>query len=75
MADGRRHWPRLRCGATLRLVLNYVGAAIVEDACVAVEVRRDMVGDDGLVRDPGVRAELLRAVAMLGNGAEDLRSL
>src|SRR5215212_5618524 len=45
--------------ATLAAVLGYVDADVVEAACSRIEVRRDVVGDDGLVHDPGVRAQLV----------------
>lgn len=44
--------------ATLRLVLGYVGAVVVEEACLTVPVHRDVVGEDGIVVDPQVRAAL-----------------
>lgn len=52
--------------ATLALVLGYVGAEIVEHACVRLPVAREAVGPDGSVADPAVRAglrEVLRALA------------
>ena len=57
--------------ATLAAVLGYVDADVVEAACSRIEVRRDVVGDDGLVHDPGVRAQL---VAQLAAVAEHVRS-
>jgi NAD(P)H-dependent FMN reductase len=51
---------------SLRRVLGYVGAAIVEPACVAVPVTSAMVGEDGLVEDPLVQrrlAEVLESLA------------
>jgi chromate reductase, NAD(P)H dehydrogenase (quinone) len=59
--------------ATLRLVLGYVGAEIVEDACVRVFVPRESVGPDGLITDPAARAGLAdvmsRLVVSLESGA------
>lgn len=43
---------------TLRLVLGYVGAEVVEPACVRIEIRRDQVGPDGLLTDPDLLARL-----------------
>jgi NAD(P)H-dependent FMN reductase len=43
---------------TLRLVLGYVGAEVIEPACVRIPVHRDQVGTDGLVADPDLRAAL-----------------
>jgi chromate reductase len=48
--------------ASLRTVLAYTGAEIVEAACLRVPVERRMVGADGLIGDDGVRAELARAL-------------
>ncbi|MFF6995386.1 NADPH-dependent FMN reductase [Streptomyces sp. NPDC008313] len=44
--------------ATLRTVLGYTGAHIVEPACVRVPVDRRMVGADGIITDAGVRERL-----------------
>jgi chromate reductase len=52
--------------ASLRTVLGYVGAPIVEPACVKITVGRDAVGPDGLVAAPDVRERIedaLRAFA------------
>ena len=43
---------------SLRKVLDYVGAQVVESACVEIAVTSDMVGDNGLVADPLVRTRL-----------------
>jgi NAD(P)H-dependent FMN reductase len=44
--------------AGLRTVLGYVEAQIVEDACRRVFIARDRVGEDGMVADHEIRAEL-----------------
>ena len=44
--------------ATLRTVLGYVDADIVEAACVRVTVGRDAVGSSGTVVDPALRSRL-----------------
>jgi chromate reductase len=52
--------------ASLRTVLGYVGAAIVEPAVARIVVGRDAVGPDGLVADRDVRERIedaLRAFA------------
>ncbi len=51
--------------ATLATVLGYVGAVAVEPACVRLAVHRDMIGADGLVTDPAVRAGLTAAGAAI----------
>jgi NAD(P)H-dependent FMN reductase len=55
--------------STLRTVLGYVGADIVENACVRAYVARDAVGPDGLVTDAGVRAAIVAALAALAGHA------
>ncbi|MCX5213193.1 NAD(P)H-dependent oxidoreductase [Kitasatospora sp. NBC_00240] len=54
--------------ATLRLVLNYTGAAVLEEACAAVPVDRSVVGPDGVITDPAARAEIARVLALLSAG-------
>ena len=58
--------------ATLRTVLGYTGADIVEPACVRIAVGREAVGADGVVADPEARrqvAEVLRLLAARAAGA------
>ncbi len=52
--------------ASLRTVLGYVGADVVEAACANIPVGRTDVGPMGIVTDPGIRrrvADVLRAMA------------
>jgi NAD(P)H-dependent FMN reductase len=49
----------------LRVVLGYVNADIVEGACVRAPVRRDAVGDDGLIHDAAARGAIRSAVQAL----------
>jgi chromate reductase, NAD(P)H dehydrogenase (quinone) len=51
--------------ATLRLVLTYVGAVIIEPATVQLPVGRDTVGPDGLIADPLVRSQLTDVVCAI----------
>jgi chromate reductase len=51
--------------ATLRTVLGYVNADIVDDACVRAPVGRETVGADGLVHDPQVGATILGVLETL----------
>ncbi|MEV6277454.1 NADPH-dependent FMN reductase [Nocardia sp. NPDC051832] len=51
--------------ASLRTVLGYVGAEIVDDASGRVTVSREAVGADGLVRDEAVRVQLADRLAHL----------
>jgi chromate reductase, NAD(P)H dehydrogenase (quinone) len=48
--------------ATLTMVLGYVGAAVIEEACLRLPGARDAVGPDGLIRDPGIRGLMARSV-------------
>ncbi len=43
---------------SLRKVLAYLHALIVEAACVAIPVTRDQVGDDGLIIEPLIRTKV-----------------
>ncbi len=52
---------------SLRKVLGYAGAEIVESACLRAPVTREMVGADGLVYDDGARGQIAAAVAMLAD--------
>ncbi|MFD4240155.1 NADPH-dependent FMN reductase [Streptomyces sp. NPDC058525] len=58
--------------ATLRLVLGYTGAAIVESACARIPVAPHMVGADGLVTDPDVREQIGNVLALLAEGSADV---
>jgi len=51
--------------ATLRTVLGYTGADIVEPACVRIAVGRETVGADGVVADPEVRRRLGEVLGLL----------
>lgn len=50
---------------SLRKVMGYVGAVIVEHACVRVPLTRDVIGADGLVVDGAARAGLAAAMSAL----------
>lgn len=43
---------------SLSKVLGYVGADIVEAACVRIPVTRDAVGPDGTIADPAIRSQI-----------------
>jgi NAD(P)H-dependent FMN reductase len=58
-ADGAHH--------TLRVVLDYINADVVEDACVKIPVRRDAVASDGLIIDPQVTRAIAAVLAALVN--------
>jgi chromate reductase len=50
---------------SLRTVLGYVGADIFDDACISIPVPRQMIGEDGLIHEPSVRAGILAALDAL----------
>ena len=50
---------------SLRKVLGYVHAEIVEDACTRIPVARNAIGADGLIADPGVRERAAGVLAVL----------
>jgi chromate reductase, NAD(P)H dehydrogenase (quinone) len=50
---------------SLRKVLGYAGADIVDPACIRIPVLRSHVGDDGLIDDPAIRARIAEAVSAL----------
>jgi chromate reductase len=56
--------------ASLRIVLEYTDAKIVEQACADVPVPRALIGDDGIVHDDEVRSTISRAVRALVGAIE-----
>ena len=54
---------------SLRLVLSYAHAAVVEVACVKIAVPRDAVGSDGLITDLSIRTSLLGPLRALADAA------
>lgn len=50
---------------SLRKVLNYSGANVVEPACVRVPLVRQAIGADGLVSDANAREQIAAALAQL----------
>jgi chromate reductase len=59
--------------ASLRKVLGYAGADIVEAACVRIPVSRDAIGSDGLIGDGPTRERIASAVARLAEHALSVR--
>lgn len=59
---------------TLRKVLGYVSADIVETACLQLPVRRDAIDADGLIADEAVRAGLVAALEALAEHIARLRA-
>ncbi len=57
--------------ASLRKVLGYAGAEIVEAACARVPITRQQVGADGLIADDAARREIAQVVARLADHLAD----
>jgi chromate reductase, NAD(P)H dehydrogenase (quinone) len=58
---------------SLRKVLGYAGADIVEEACARIPVERSLVGEDGLIGEPAVRDAIATAVSRLAAHAAAVR--
>jgi chromate reductase len=56
--------------ASLRTVLSYAHAAIVEEACADVPLTSNTIGADGFVLDPLIRTTLRRTVIALIRSVE-----
>lgn len=52
---------------SLRKVLGYVHAEIIEPACVRIPVTRHAIGADGAIRDPDTRAAIRRVLATMAD--------
>jgi chromate reductase len=50
---------------SLRKVLGFTGAQIVEEACIRLPLSRNDVGDDGLITPPEAREAIVKAVTAL----------
>ncbi|MFD9422726.1 MULTISPECIES: NADPH-dependent FMN reductase [unclassified Streptomyces] len=55
--------------ATLRTVLGYTGAAVVDAACVRVALDRNTVGADGVSTDPELRRQVAAVLDALVDAA------
>jgi chromate reductase, NAD(P)H dehydrogenase (quinone) len=55
---------------SLRKVLGYAGADIVEEACARIPVERGLVGEDGVITDAGLREQIAAVVATLADHAD-----
>jgi chromate reductase len=51
--------------ASLAIVLGYLHADVVADACVHIPVPRHLIGSDGLIADPRVRSRILEVMKTL----------
>jgi chromate reductase len=52
---------------SLRKVLGYAGARIVDDACLHVPVARSAVAESGIVEDAAIRARILDSLTALAS--------
>jgi NAD(P)H-dependent FMN reductase len=59
---------------SLRKVLGYVHADIVEAACTRLPLTRDAVGPDGTITDPSAREKIADALHALGDYAVDRKA-
>jgi chromate reductase len=59
---------------SLRKVLGYVGADLVEDACVRIPVAHDAIGPGGVIEDPDLRGELAAVLAAVAAHVQRRRS-
>jgi NAD(P)H-dependent FMN reductase len=50
---------------SLRKVLRYVHANVIEAACTRIPVERGAVGDDGLIADPAIRERIVGVLTAL----------
>ncbi|MFI9155887.1 NADPH-dependent FMN reductase [Streptomyces sp. NPDC053367] len=55
--------------ATLRTVLGYTGAAVVEPACLKIPVSPATIGEDGLLTDPDARRRIAEVLDLLATYA------
>jgi NAD(P)H-dependent FMN reductase len=56
---------------SLRIVLGYAHARVVDSACAAIPVRTADVGDDGLITDPNLRVEIANVLTRLADDVAD----
>lgn len=57
--------------ASLATVLGYVGAEVIEAACVSLPVPRDAVGPDGLITDDDLRVRIADVLATVARYHRD----
>lgn len=56
--------------ASLRKVLGYVGAFVVEPACLRLPLTRQQIGPDGLVHEPAIRSQIIASIAALADAGQ-----
>jgi len=55
---------------SLRIVLGYTDANVVDQACADVPVPRSLIGEDGIVRDEAIRSAISHALLALVSAAQ-----
>jgi hypothetical protein len=65
-----RFYRRADANGSLRKLLGYVHACVIEDACAQTPIRRQDV-DNGLIIDPTVRPKINRTITTLITHAND----
>jgi NAD(P)H-dependent FMN reductase len=55
---------------SLRIVLGYAHARVVDSACAAIPVGTADIGDDGLITDPALRVEIANVLTRLAESVE-----
>lgn len=53
--------------ASLRTVLNYTDAAVIDAACLDHPVPRNLIDGDGVIRDAETLSAIARALVVLAN--------
>lgn len=59
--------------ASLRKVLGYLGASIVEAACPRLPIRRQEIGPDGLINEPKIQLQIVATITALAEAATAMR--
>ena len=59
---------------TMFVVLGFISADVVKDACAPIPVRRDAVGPDGIIQDLETRERISAALTTLVNHIAQLKS-
>jgi len=59
--------------ASLRIVLDYTDADIVDEACADIPVPRALIGNDGIVHDEEIRSRISRITRALSEAITESR--
>jgi NAD(P)H-dependent FMN reductase len=61
--------------AALRKVIGYIGASIVEPACLRLPLTRQEIDPDGLIRDPEIRLQIAASISALVDAAKAMTTV